>query len=551
MCVNAVLASDSQIVIDDIIPLVNSQNSYIQNRALEILSLSDGDVVAPFVQQVLSDATLTNEKAVRISSIALYNNKETAIDEIINIAAQGNANPQTSATMLYELSKNDDLGVIFEKCATSSNATNTSDMLKELANQAGVPRIIATALSSQSNEIVTSISFALATHKHSVDTFVEILNSISETDDSSSSIYSLAGRLIYDPVLSGISQAIIATDAQAMNAALAQVGVNPTIIGEALSQTSQNATIANRLDTMLSSMDSFSARSTMIILAHGQDSVYPKLVWDRYISTNAELSTNAMDVILEVTSAGIKFNYAHMDFLPYADKLIQDLNSANSTTNITAIQILNKIPEGVEHHEFYQRIYAGYPQQSVFSILCWHYVGEGAMKLDLQLKNTTDIVEEISYDIKSIKVKNIKSRDFIDYDGIIKQNLTALGLKIVDNASVKLVITINEDPISKSYRGIIGSSYLGAKCTTQIEVYIAGQKVDTVSGYFEILPPTEKPVDDNVSKYKDDPTDAPLESPFITSYIQALYRAFGPDVLYGTYQYDRLATLSVGKELWE
>ena len=61
-----------------------------------------------------------------------------------------------------------------------------------------------------------------------------------------------------------------------------------------------------------------------------EDSVYPKLVWDRYAGTDAALSKSAMDVILEATSMGIKFKYTDMDFSPYAEKLVQDLNSYNS-----------------------------------------------------------------------------------------------------------------------------------------------------------------------------------------------------------------------------
>ena len=46
----------------------------------------------------------------------------------------------------------------------------------------------------------------------------------------------------------------------------------------------------------------------------------------------------------------------YVDFSPYAEKLVQDLNSYNSDTKNIALQILSKIPEGVEHHEFYQRV---------------------------------------------------------------------------------------------------------------------------------------------------------------------------------------------------
>ena len=108
----------------------------------------------------------------------------------------------------------------------------------------------------------------------------------------------------------------------------------------------------------------------------------------------------------------------------------------------------------------------------------------------------------------------IDSSDFIDYRGMIKQSINTLGLKVVDNARVKLVITINETPLSRHYSGLVGNSYMGAKCTTQIEVYIDGEKTKTLTGYFEILPPNEKPVDDDVPEYKDKPTDAPLETPF-------------------------------------
>ena len=549
-CVNAVLAKNSQRVVEDIIPLINSDSTYLQERSLEILSFAQSDVVAPLLEMVLSDSSLTNEKAIKISSIALYNNKETAIDEIINIAALGNADPVSAATMLYELSKEDDIGIIFEKCAKSANAANTGDMMKEYVNQAGVPRVVQTALSSQSVETVTSISFALSTYENSQESFIEVLNYVTDTDDSSSPIYELADKLIYDPILGRIAQAIIAIDANAMYSALQMEGANPKQIGEAISQTSSNTTIEKRFDTMLNSMDSDTAKSTMIVLAYGEDAVYPKLVWDRYISTNYNLSVSAMDVILEATSSGIKFKYTDMDFLPYADKLVSDLKSGNTEIKNKAIQILNKIPEGVEHHEFYKKVYSGYKDQALFTILCWHYAGEGAKTLDLKVDGLNEIITEISYDIKSIKVNKIDSGDFIDYSGMIKQSINTLGLKIVDNARVKLVITINEVPLDKHYSGLVGSSYMGAKCTTQIEIYIDGEKVNTVSGYFEILPPDDKPVDDNVSEYKTKPTDAPLETPFITSYVQALYKTFGEQVLYGTYQYDRQATYEVGKDIW-
>lgn len=550
-CVNVVLAGNSQRVIEDIIPLVSQGNSYIQNRALEILALSSSDVVSPFVESVLSDSALTNEKAIRISSIALYNNKETAIDEIITIAALGNTDPLTSATMLYELSKDNDLALIFEKCAKSSNAMNTNEMLKELVNQAGVPRIIETALNTNSSETLTSISFALATFDHSLAAFVELLNNVNETDNTSSPIYQLADTLIYDPALSGVAKAIIASDAVGINAALQLEGANPKTIGQALSQTSQNITISIRLNNMLNQMDYLSVRSTLIMLAYGEDEVYPKLVWDRYISGDYNLSKSAMDVILEATSVGLKFQYTNMDFVPYADKLVQDLNSGNTEIKTTALLILNKIPEGVQHHDFYSKVYEDYKKQSIFAVLCWHYIGEGAKTLNLIPEGSNDIVNEISYDIKSIKVKGIDSDDFIDYEGMIKQSLNTLGLQIIDNSNTELVITISETPLSKNYRGLIGDTYLGAKCTTTIEVYISGQKINTVSGYFEILPPDENPVGTSYSEYMSEPTDAPLETPFITSYIEALYKAFGEEVLFGTYQYDRQATLLVGMPLWE
>ncbi|MEX1376854.1 MAG: hypothetical protein AB1Z23_05170 [Eubacteriales bacterium] len=549
-CVNAALAKNSQRVIEDIIPLVNSDDSYLQKRSLEILSFAQSDVVAPLLEMVLSDSFLTNEKAIRISNIALYNNKETAINEIINIAAQGNADPVASATMLYELSKDDDIGQIFEKCAKSANAANTNEMLKEYVNQAGVARVVQTALSSQSLETITSISFALSTFDHSIDTFIEILNSVRDTDSADTPIYELSDKLIYDPILSAIAQATIAIDANAMYTSLQMEGANPKQIGEAISQTSGNETIVRRFDTMLNSMDSNTAKSTMIVLAYGEDAVYPKLVWNRYISADYNLSASAMDVILEATSSGIKFQYTDMDFLPYADKLVADLKSGNSEIKNKAIQILNKIPEGVENHEFYKKVYSGYKDQSLFTILCWHYAGEGAKTLDLQVDGLDEIITEISYEIKSIKVTKIDSNDFIDYRGMIKQSINTLGLKVVDNARVKLVITINETPLSRHYSGLVGNSYMGANCTTQIEVYIDGEKTKTVSGYFEILPPAKKPVDDDVSEYKDKPTDAPLETPFITSYIQALYKTFGEQVLFGTYQYDRLATFEAGKGIW-
>ena len=133
---------------------------------------------------------------------------------------------------------------------------------------------------------------------------------------------------------------------------------------------------------------------------------------------------------------------------------------------------------------------------------------------------------------------------------MVIQSLNTLGLKIVDNANTKLVISINEVPIGKHYYGLAGNSYLGAKCTTTIEIYIGNQLVSTVSGYYEIQPPSENPVGTNVSEYKNDPTDAPLETPFITSYIEAIYKTFGENVLFGTYQYDRQATLEVGQALW-
>jgi len=197
------------------------------------------------------------------------------------------------------------------------------------------------------------------------------------------------------------------------------------------------------------------------------------------------------------------------------------------------------------------KVYEGYRDQSIFAILCWHYVGEGAQKLNLILEGSSEAVNEISYDIKSLKVSGIDSDDFIDYEGMIKQSLNTLGLQIVDDADTELVISINETPISKYYRGLIGDSYLGAKCTTTIEVYVAGQKINTVSGYFEILPPADNPVGDSYSEYMSEPTDAPLETPFITSYVEALYKAFGEEVLFGTYQYDRQATLVVGMHIWE
>ena len=550
-CVNAVLAGNLEIVIQDIIHLVNSQNSYIQNRALEIIAVSSSDIVAPFVETVLSDGTLTNEKAVKISTVALFNNKDTAIDEIIKIVALGDTDPVTSATMLYELTGGENLGPIFEKCATSSNAVNTNDMLKELVNQAGVSGIIQTALTSDSNEIITSISFALSSYDKATDAFVEILNSVNVSDDINSAIYDLAERLIYDPILSKTAQAIISFDAAALNETLNLEGANPKTIGDALSQTSDNLTISERLDVMLDNMDVLSAKSLMIVLAYGQDAVFPKLVWDRYIGDDDTLSKSAMDVILEATSVGIKFQYTDMDFLPYAQKLVQDLNSSNSDIKNTAIQILNKIPEGVEHHDFYEQVYAGYKDLSVFTILCWHYVGEGAKKLNLQIEGTSNVISEISYEMKSIKVTGIDKDDFIDYEGMVIQSLNILGLKIVDNANTKLVISINEVPLYKHYYGLVGNSYLGAKCTTTIEIYIGGEKVNTVSGYFEILPPSSNPVGTNISEYYPDPTDAPLETPFITSYVEAIYKTFGENVLYGTYQYNRQATLEVGAALWQ
>ena len=550
-CVNAVLAGNSERVISDIIPLVYSQNSYIQNRAFEILAVSSSEVVTPLVETVLSDSTLTKEKAIKISTVALYNNREIAIDAIIKIVALGNADPETSATMLYELTNGENLGIVFEKCATSSNAVNTNDMLKELVNQAGVSGIIQTALNSQSNEIITSISFALSSYDIATDSFVEILNSVQENDNINSSIYELAGKLIYDPILSKTAQAIIASDAAALTEALNQEGANPKIIGDALSLTSGNLTIASRLDSMIDTMDSTSAKSVMIVLAYGTDALYPKLVWDRYISSDQSVSKNAMDVILEATSVGIKFKYTDMNFLPYAQKLAQDLTSSNSEIKNTAIQILNKIPEGVEHHDFYEQVYEKYKDLSVFTILCWHYVGEGAKKLNLQVEGTSNVISEISYEIKSIKVTGIDQDDFIDYEGMVALSLTTLGLKIVDNANTKLVISINETPLSKRYYGLVGDSYLGAKCTTKIEIYIGGQLVSTVSGYYEIQPPSDNPVGTSVFEYKTDPTDAPLETPFITSYIEAIYKTFGENVLFGTYQYDRQATLEAGKALWQ
>ena len=219
--------------------------------------------------------------------------------------------------------------------------------------------------------------------------------------------------------------------------------------------TSGNATIANRLDAMLDTLDSTSAKSVMIVLAYGTDAAYPKLVWDRYISNDYSISKNAMDVILEATSVGIKFKYTDMNFLPYAQKLVQDLNSSNSEIKNTAIQILNKIPEGVEHHDFYEQVYAGYKDLSVFTILCWHYVGEGAKKLNLQVEGTSNVISEISYDIKTIKVSGIDKGDFIDYEGMVIQSLNTLGLKIVDNANTKLRITSYNVCYTKLLRPIL------------------------------------------------------------------------------------------------
>ena len=187
----------------------------------------------------------------------------------------------------------------------------------------------------------------------------------------------------------------------------------------------------------------------------------------------------------------------------------------------------------------------------MFTILCWHYVGEGAKKLNLQIEGTSNVISEISYEMKSIKVTGIDKDDFIDYEGMVIQSLNILGLKIVDNANTKLVISINEVPLYKHYYGLVGNSYLGAKCTTTIEIYIGGEKVNTVSGYFEILPPSSNPVGTNISEYYPDPTDAPLETPFITSYVEAIYKTFGENVLYGTYNYNRQATLEAGAALWQ
>ena len=130
---------------------------------------------------------------------------------------------------------------------------------------------------------ITSISFALASYEHSINTFVEILNTVSQSDDINSFIYGLSGRLIYDPVLSDMAQSIIASDANALNAALQMEGTNPKTIGEALSKTSQNVTIVQRLDAMLNSMDSQSAKSSMIVLA----SLFHCTIWGCIIKRSA------------------------------------------------------------------------------------------------------------------------------------------------------------------------------------------------------------------------------------------------------------------------
>ena len=549
-CVNAVLANSSERVIKNIIPLINSNDAYIQNRAMEIIALSKSDVIEPLISHVLADSSLTNEKAIRISTIALVNNKDAAIDGIISTVALGNADPITSATMLYELSRGNDLGIIFEKCARSSDALKTNDMLREIVRQTGVSKVIETAIKNPSNEILTTISFALASYEYSADTFVEVLNTVVYTDTSESFVYMLADRLIYDTAFKGVAKAIISVDPESLNAALRLDGANPKTIGEALSRTSDNVNLAERLNTLLNNMDSQNASSTLIMLAYGEDAAYPKLVWDRYVDTDTAMSQKAMDVILEATSVGIKFKYTDMDFLPYADKLLDDLNSYNSDTKNKAMQILNKIPEGIEHHDFYEKIYSEDKDQSIFTILSWHYTGSGSLKLNLSVVGTDSVVNDISYSIKSIKVSKIDSEDFIDYEGMIKQSINTLGLNIVNDANTELVISISETPLYKHYYGLVGNSYLGAKCTTTIDIYIGGQKVKTVSGYYEILPPNESPVGTSVAEYKPDPEDAPLENPFIISYVDALYKAFGENVLFGIYHYDRYAVLEVGAEIW-
>ena len=454
---------------------------------------------------------------------------------------------ETAAQLLYEISGKDYIAQVLMQ-SSLGDAGKTQEVLNAYVDLCGIDSVLDLALTGD-DSVAAGADLALSGGEYDAQVLAAILKSVTSSDGAGSRADTLAGELIEDTNRQIFAHTIIAGDAETF-AQLAQGGMDMGAMSQALSQSSQNGVIYDRMAQMTAALTGDAKKAAMTVLASCSDERLPTITLGYYVQGGDD-GNLAAEALTTVLSASGKFLFGDVDMMPYVNKVVEGLTSSDSQQKSYAQIILSRISTSKSNNEFYNTVFSHYKDMTVFSILAGHYGGSGALPLSLSIDvGGQTIVPETVTVKKSGDVKNVSADNEPDYNALVTGFAPYMGWSQVDEgADFVLEFDCDITPRSKRYSGLLAASYLGAEATGTITLYVNGEKVKSATGHATILPPDDYPGPSGEFRYKSDPQDAPAEEVYTVSFINAMYNMWGEKALFGLYNYDINATAQAVQNL--
>ncbi len=545
--VDTVLANFGEEAVDLIIPAVHSSDKNKVNRALVILATMGESAAAKLAVDALKNSQSAAE-AKQIASAMLKQYPQSSISAIMSEIST-DTREDIASSLLFEISGDENISLVLTQSGLG-DAEKTSLILQEYVKMCGVNPVLQIALAGD-DAAAAGAKMALSGGGYDREVLIAILNNISDADGVGSKIDILADNLIDDVNMKVFAHSIVANDANsfiqlaASTMALGEIGA---ILGGAAS----NQTIYNRMLSMTLTLSSESKQQIFSILASCSDAQLPTIVLSAYANGGDE-GNLAAQALTSAASANGKFLFSDVDMIPYADKIIEGLSSADSEQKSYARIILSRISTAKSTNEFYTKIFASYKDSTIFSILAGHYGGAGSLPLGLGIEVGGQQISPKTVSVtKTGDVKNVSSSNEPDFSTLVMGFAPYLGWSQVES-DAEIVLEFNCDitPKPKRYSGLLSGSYLGAEASGTLSLYINGEKVKTSTGHALILPPEEYPGPSGEFRYMGDPENAPASEVYVICFINAMYNMWGEKALFGFYNYDLNSTKQAAADLLE
>jgi len=536
--------------LDAMVRATHSTNPAKTGRAFSILQRIGEPAVGPLVRDLLenADGEVDIEKAVAMM-LSAY--PEAAISAIIDTAVTGTGSQELAAALLDQIGSAQHMAYIINYAPQNATDAARGSLLARYLEKADVKTVVGMVLQNPTEESLHGLELALAANYYSNDVIAALLSRMTDADGPQSALYTTAGRLLFDQNYRNLAQAVIGQDANLIAAVLSS-GAPANFAGDTLSLASANPALVQRLDSMLFSLPADLRNALMNSLAYANDTGIPMLLWNRYASDDAALSASAASAIITAVPAGAKLPYAGMDFLPYAAKLVAGLKSSDQQTRANAGDLVDRLPEGREHHALFMQLFQAAPSQKLFIVLAGHYGSAGGIAPNIVISAGGQQVSPrtVTLDIDT-DVSGVNSSKYPDFKSIVEQSLPYLGLTaMAEGGEMTLEIDTDITPRYSWYSGNRGKCYQGAEAESRTAVHLDGSAVKTVNGMAFIAPPENPTAPSNIDDYRDDPEDAPMDAVFRICYIDSMYRAFGLEALLCLYNYDATSTLAAADGLW-